>query len=158
VRGANLAIWLTASVGERYADAVKRLELSRIRACSRCGRGSAELRSDDGDRLVVSLDPVRARQLSATDATGDLRSLTDFILDGLGSRRLGEVVLERADGRLRALLSLLRDDESEVLACTAEEGVALALRGGVRLYATDDALAHGASPGTTRDDGPDTVH
>ena len=149
---------MTLSVAERYAGGVKRLELSRIRVCGRCGRGAAELRSDDGDRLVVPLDPMRARELSEAGRPDGLRSLTDFVLDRLGSDRVGEVVLELESGRLRALLSLVRDDGSEILACTAEEGVALALRGGVQLYATDDALAHGDRSMAARDGGPDTVH
>jgi hypothetical protein len=137
---------------------VRRLELSRVRVCGRCGRGAAELRADDGGRLDVPLDPVRARQLSGS--ADDLRSLTDFVLGGPGPRRIGEVVLDVEDGRLRALVSLAPGDDSdaEVLAATAEEGVALAIRGGLRLYATDDALAHATPPRTPRDGDPDTVH
>jgi hypothetical protein len=159
VHGAAPSVRLTASAAGRYADGVKRLELAGIRVCSRCGRGGAELRSGDGDQLVVPLDPVRARQLAGTEPTDDLRSLTEFVLERLDSRQLGEVVLDVAHGRLCALLSLMRDDdESEVVACTAEEGVALAIRGSLRLYATDDALAHGAASKAARHGGPDTVH
>jgi hypothetical protein len=137
---------------------VKRLELTRIRVCGRCGRGAADLHTADGDRLVVPLDPVRARELSVAEASDDLRSLTDFVLERLGSRRIGEVVLDVARGRLHALLSLAGGEDSEVLACTAEEGVALAIRGSLRLYATEDALAHGAASKPARHGGPDTVH
>jgi len=149
---------LTASAAGRYAGGVKRLELARIRVCGRCGRGGAELRSGDGDRLVVPLDPVRARQLSEPEDADDLRSLTDVLLERIGSGRIGEVVLDVAHGRLRALLSLARDEEPEIIASTAEEGVALAIRGGLRLYATDEALAHGAASKAARHGGPDTVH
>jgi hypothetical protein len=148
---------LTACAAGRYADGVKRLELARIRVCSRCGKGRAELRTADGDRLVVPLDPIRARELSEAGASDELRSLTDYVLEHLGSGRIGEIVLDIANGRLRALVSLVRDD-AEVLACTAEEGVALAIRGSLRLYATDEALAHGAAAKAARHGGPDTVH
>jgi len=157
------SIWLTASGAGRYADGVKRLELARLRVCGRCGKGAAELGSPDGDRVVVPLDAVRARQLSGGDPSEDLRSLTDFVLERLGPRRIGEIVLDVEDGRLRALLSLLGEGDRarpEILACTAEEGVALAIRGGLRLYATDEALAHAAarSSRAPRHGGPDTVH
>ena len=158
LHGAPDAFRLTVGAAERYADGVKRLELARIRVCSRCGKGKAELHTADGDRLVVALDPIRARQLSDADRPDDVRSFTDFVLEQLGSRRVGEVVLDVAHGRLRALLSLVHDDESEVLSCPAEEGVALAIRGSVRLYATDEALAHGARSKAARPGGPDTVH
>ena len=119
---------------------MKRLELVRIRVCNRCGRGGAELRGEDGERLVVPLDPVRARQLAAA---------------GVEAR---EVVLDVADGRLRALLSFVRAGETDVVGCTTDEGVALALRGGLRLYATDEALAHAAADRPKAAGGPDTVH
>ena len=137
---------------------MKRLELARVRVCSRCGRGAAELRSPDGERLSVPLDPVRACQLAARDASDGLRSLTEFVLERLESHSVGEVVLDVADGRLRALLSLVRDDDPEVLACTADEGVALAIRGGIRLYATDEAMAHGTAEKPAGQSGPDTIH
>jgi hypothetical protein len=149
---------LTASGAERYAGAVKRLELTRVRVCSRCGRGAAELRSPDGDRVSVALDPVRARELADRTSPDGLRSLTEFVLERLESHGVGEIVLDVADGRLRALLSLAHDDDPEVISCTPDEGVALAIRGGIRLYATDEALAHGAAGKTEGHSGPDTVH
>lgn len=144
------------------ATVVKRLELERVRVCQRCGRGHAELRSDDGATLVVSLDATRTRQLARPADDEDVRSLTDLMLEQLeaAGRQPGEVVLDVADGRLRALLSFDRDGEPDVVACTAEEGVALVARGGLRLYATDDALAHGESRSAKhdRDGGSGTVH
>ena len=140
---------------------MKRLELARIRVCSRCGKGGAEMQTAEGDRLVVPLDAARARQLSGPDASDDVRWLTDFVLDHLAPRRAGEIVFDVVGGRLRALLSLLREgEEPEVLACTAEEGVALSVRGDLRLYATDDALAYAAARAARapRHGGPDTVH
>jgi hypothetical protein len=120
---------------------VKRLELKRVGVCSRCGRGRAELESTDGDRLEVPLDAHRARELS--QPTDDVRALAMFVLGQVsaGGAEAGEVVLDVGPSGLRALLSLLRDGDSEVLACTAQEGVELAVRGTLPIYATDEALA-----------------
>ena len=137
-----------------------RLELERIRVCDRCGRGKADLRGEHAERLVVPLDPARARELTRKPAEDDLRTLTDVVLerfkgDGLVLR---EVVLDVVDGRLRGLLTLARGQESDVIACTPGEGVALAVRGGLKLYASAEVLAQssGTSPRDRR--GPETVH
>lgn len=134
--------WLTAARGGRYATSVKRLELTRIRTCKRCGRGSAEFASADGDRLVVPLDPVRTRQLTGGAIAGDVPSLTDVVLERLAAANVvpSEIVLDIVDGKLCGLVSLGGTDR-DVVACTADEAVALALRGDIRLYASEDALA-----------------
>jgi hypothetical protein len=128
-------------------ELVKRLELEGVRVCARCGRGSAELRSDDGATLVIPLDPVRARELSQRSKGDDVRSLIEFFLDQMAATGLepGEVVFELVDGKLRALLSFVNAGESDVVTCTPEEGVALIVRGDLKVYATDEALAHAAS-------------
>jgi len=139
---------------------VKRLELVRIRVCNRCGKGGAELKGEDGERLVVPLDAVRARQLADAGRAEDVRSFTDLVLAELAAAGVAarEVVLDVDEGRLRALLSFVRAAETDVVGCTAEEGVALALRGGLRLYATDEALAHAAADRPKTAGGPETVH
>ena len=144
---------------------MSRLELARVRVCQRCGRGRAELRSEDGRLLTVSLDPARARELSGARAVDDVRSFADFVLAELGAsgRVASEVVLDVAHGHLRGLVSLLRGDEVDVVACTAQEGVDLAVRGALRLYATDEALAHAAPQadeheGPSGPGGPETLH
>jgi len=115
--------------------------------CARCGRGRAELRSDDGTTLVITLDPIRARELSRGSGGDDVRSLTELFLDQMAATGLepGEVVLEVVDGKLRALLSFVNAGESDVVACTPEEGIALVMRGDLKVYATDEALAHATS-------------
>jgi len=67
-----------------------------------------------------------------------------------------EVVLDTHESGLRALLSITRGDDTEVVACTAQEGVGLAARTGVPLYATAEALADTGEP--TDDDGHDRLH
>ena len=47
-------------------------------------------------------------------------------------------------GTLRALVSSRRGGELDVVACTPQEGLDLASRAGVPLYATDEALTHAA--------------
>jgi hypothetical protein len=120
---------------------VKRIELKGVRVCSRCGRGRAELESTDGERLEVPLDAPRARELSGE--RDEVRSLATFVLDQVATSGAepGEVVLDVGPSGLRALLSLLRNGEAEVIGCTAQEGVELAVRGDLSLYATDQALA-----------------
>lgn len=142
---------------------MKRLELARLRVCDRCGRGRAELRGADGDVLVVALDAVRTRQLRETG--GELRSLTDLLLEQLraSGHEPGEVVLDVIDGKIHALLSLAHAGAADVVDCTAGEGVALAVRGSLKLYATDEALAHGAARAGKAEreggpGGPKTVH
>ena len=144
---------------------VKRVELQCIRICNRCGRGSAELRSEDGAIIVITLEAARARELSREHTTGELRSLVDLVLDQLSTdgRDPGEVVLDVIDGRLHALLSFVHNGDSDVVSCTAEEGVALALRGDLKLYATDEALMHATDrPGRPhhhgRSGGSETLH
>ena len=93
----------------------------------------------------MPLDAIRARQLAATDHSAEVRSLTELMLASFAMTDVvvGEVVLDVSDGRLGALVSLDGGEHPEVVACTAEEGVALVVRSGVKMYATDEALAHG---------------
>jgi len=140
---------------------VKRLELARIRVCNRCRRGVAELRGAGGESLNVPLDAIRARQLSDAPAE-ELPSIADLLVGEVAGRRLtlGEIVFDVSDGRLRALLSIARGDDHEVVECTAEEGVSLAVRGELKIYVTEDALAHRNAPiaKPEREGGPDTIH
>jgi hypothetical protein len=133
---------------------VRRLALVRIRVCTRCGRGGAELKAEDGAKLVVRLEPARAVELRGGTRDDDMRWLTDVVLEKLQVR---EVVLDMVDDAMRAFLTIARDGdasgEPEVVACTPEEGVALALRGGHRLFATDEALAPARRRGEPRDEG-----
>jgi hypothetical protein len=129
---------------------VRRLELKRVRVCSRCGRGRAQLEGSDGERLEVVLDAPRARDLAGQQ--DEVRSLASFVLAQAAESRttFGEVILDDGPVGLRALLSITRDGESDVVACTAQEGVELAVRAGLVVYATDEALARDTeAPGST---------
>jgi hypothetical protein len=140
---------------------VRRLELTAIKVCGKCGRGRAELRSDHGDVLSVVLDPVRARELAGTVPDDELKTLPEVVLGRLEATGLvpREVVFDLVDGRLRGLLSVGGGETPDVIACTAEEAVALAVRGRLKLYASAEALAHAAAlRGRPDRHGPETVH
>lgn len=121
---------------------MRRLELKQIHVCQRCGRGRADLASGSSVVMRVSLDPLRAREL-AGEEDPCVPWLSAFLLAQL--RREGrephEVVIDVGPGGLRSLLSFSRAGEPEVLACTAQEGLGVAVRGALPLYATDEALA-----------------
>ena len=96
------------------------------------------------------LDAPRARELAGQQ--DDVRSLASFVLAQAAETRttFGEVILDDGPAGLRALLSITRDGESDVVACTAQEGVELAVRAGLAVYATDEALARDTeAPGNT---------
>jgi hypothetical protein len=133
---------------------VERLELKRVRVCERCGRGRAELEGKAGRRLVVPLDPPRARVLErlaapappggrpGADEEESTRTVADFVLAQLedaGARPM-DVVLDHGPAGLHALLSFDHGGASDVIACTAQEGIELAVRAGLALYGSDEAL------------------
>jgi hypothetical protein len=136
---------------------VKRVELGDVRICRRCGRGRARLLTDDGDVITIPLDPARARLLGATPADSDVAWLASVVIDHLtrDGRTLQEIVLDLDGSALRALVSCRHGDELEVFACTPQEGVDIASRASVPLYATDEALAH--ATGTEAPSG-ETLH
>jgi hypothetical protein len=138
--------------------AVKRLQLARVRICQRCGRGRAELEAGDGASITVPLDPVRAHELERQGETADVPWLSTVVLALFQSSggAVREVVLDTDTHGLRALVSISRGDDTDVVACTPQEGVSLSARGSIPLYATDDALA--TAGGTPDREGHDRLH
>ena len=132
-----------AGTVRRYARAVKRLQLTRVRVCDRCGRGRADLATDDGTTLTIPLDPARAAELATRPKPGDLQPLSAIVLTGLTAAGAvpTDLVLDVAGQALRALLSVARGDKTDIVVCTPQEAVSLAVHAGIKLYATDDALA-----------------
>ena len=122
---------------------VKRLELARVRICQRCSRGRAELVTDDGATLAIPLDAARTHELAQHDDAADVPWLSAVVL-GLVAReggRVRDVVLDTAPNGLRALVTIARGAESQIIACTPQEGIGLALRATAPLLATSEALA-----------------
>src|SRR6185295_1977970 len=139
-------------------NGVKRLELVRVRVCQRCGRGRAELEGADGAALAIPVDPVRAHELERHGESDDVPWLSALLLElvrGAGGN-VREVVLDADTRGLRALVSITRGDDTDVFACTPQEGVGLAARGRLPIYATADALAT-AQP-ASESDGHDRLH
>lgn len=134
------------------------LELKRIRACPRCGRGVAELETPTRVLVRVVLDAVRVRELAGVD--DGLPALSGMLLAALeraGTPATG-VVLDAIPQGLRGLVTVGGGPAGDVVACTAQEAIDLAVRGGLRLYATDEALAAAAGAARTDHDPGHTVH
>ena len=136
---------------------MKRLQLARVRICQRCGRGRAELESADGASITIPLDPLRAHELEQREAD-DVPWLSAVLLALVRSSggAVREVVLDADTHGLRALVSISRGDDTEVVACTPQEGVSLSARGAIPLYATADALE--TAGGATDREGHDRLH
>jgi hypothetical protein len=127
---------------------MQRLELSRVHVCQRCGRGRAELTGPAGTTLSVRLDQAGAQELSAgRNAASEVRWLSQMVLANLAASgaEAKEVVFDLDGPRLRALLSFLRSGEPDVVAASPQEGLVLAVRGDLPLYASDEAMADGAA-------------
>ena len=142
-----------------YRCGVQRLELVRVHVCQRCGRGRAELASGDGVVLSVPLDAAHAREMSAGPTKADeVRWLSELILAHMAATGAEpkEVVFDLDAGRLRSLVSFLRAGEPDVVAASPQEGLGLAVRGSLALYATDEALVQATTRAAAR--GSDTVH
>jgi hypothetical protein len=137
---------------------VKRLQLARVRICQRCGRGRAELEAADGASITIPLDPLRAHELERRNETDDVPWLSAVVLALFRSSggTVREVVLDADTHGLRALVSISRGDDTDVVACTPQEGVSLSARGSIPLYATADALM--TASGTPDREGHDRLH
>jgi len=124
---------------------VRRLELGAIRICKSCGRGRAELLTDDGDTVVVRLGPNRARVLADLDGTptDDVPWLGDVVARRAADIGLhvADVVIDDGPKGLRGFVTWVNEGEDvTVAACEPEEALETALRMGVPIFATDEAL------------------
>jgi hypothetical protein len=142
---------LTVRAAWRYLDDVRRLELGAIRICGRCGRGRAELCTEDGGSLVVRLGAHRARRLAppGTGAVEDVPWLGDVVLGHAADLglRIADVVLDDGPQGLRGLVTWTQaGGDVTVAACEPEEALEMALRAGVPIFATDEALHPDRAP------------
>lgn len=144
-----------------YLTAVYRLALGSIRICRRCGRGRAELLTEDGEALVVRLDPGRARilhDLGRDDvAAPDLPWMTALAVADAetAGRRVTDVVLDAGPHGLRGLVSWLGDGTTDVIACEPQEALEWAMRTTAPVFATDEALHREPDPDDRENE---TVH
>jgi hypothetical protein len=125
---------------------VQRLELTRVRACERCGRGRADLTAGTGDVLTIALDPAAVAELQGSQAETDVAWLSSFVVERSRAHgeSLREVVLDEGPNGLRGLLTVSRGDATDVLACSPDQALTLAMRATLPLYATAEALDAGA--------------
>src|SRR5262249_62365798 len=107
----------------------------------KCGGGRGVREGGGGERLEVPL--VAARTHAVSGRPDEVRSLSTLVLEQLAAAggQPREVVLDVGPAGLRALLSFIRGEESDLVACTAQEGIGLPGRRALGLYATPEALA-----------------
>ena len=118
---------------------MKRLTLVGLRACEHCHRAIAHLMSEDGEHtLGIALDAIKAREMSRK---GQEKFLTDLLLQSLASSPNipREIVLDfHEEGFLYARVDLT----TEIITCSAQEGVAFAAATGTPLNATERIFEH----------------
>lgn len=122
---------------------MKRLESVGLKICPHCRRAVAYLMTEDGERtLGIALDAIKAREIARRcQEPGQEKFLADLLLQLLASSSyvLREIVLEwDNEGFLFARV----DITTEIISCSAQEGVALAAAAGIPLYATERIFEH----------------
>lgn len=115
-----------------------RLVLVGLKTCERCHRAIAYLMSEDGEHtLGIALDAIKAREISGNcRGVGQEKFLTDLLLQSLASSPNipREIVLDfHEEGFLYARVDLT----TEIITCSAQEGIAFAAAAGIPLNATD---------------------
>lgn len=122
---------------------MKKLELVGLKACPHCKRAVAYLMTEDGEHtLGIALDAIKAREISRRcQEPGQEKFLSDLLLQLLASSSYvpREIVLDwDEEGFLFARV----DITTEIISCSAQEGVALAAAAGIPLYATERIFEH----------------
>lgn len=121
---------------------MKRLALVRVKACARCRRAIAFLKSEDGEHalgLPIELDKAR-ELLSRYQASGVEKFLADLLLRLLARSpsALRQVVLDcNKGGFLSATVDTALDGKTESFSCSPEEGLGLAIAAEIPLYAAE---------------------
>ena len=122
---------------------MKRLELVGFKACPRCHRAVAYLKTDEKDQtLAIALDASKARELSRNyEEPGREKFLTDFFLQSLSNSSCvpRQVVLDCSE---EGLLSARVDMTTAVFSCSPQDGIALAVAAGIPLYAVERIFEH----------------
>jgi len=121
---------------------MKKLALVGLKPCPHCRRAVAYLMTEDGEHsLGIALDAIRTRELSRKDRLGQEKFLTDLVLQLLASlsKAPREIVLDfHEEGFLYARVDLT----TEIITCSAQEGVAFAAATGTPLNATERIFEH----------------
>ncbi len=139
---------------------MKRLEFVDLKICPHCRRAVAYLMTEDGGHtLGIALDAIKAQEISRRcQEPGQEKFLAGLLLQLLASSSyvLREIVLEwDNEGFLFARV----DITTEIISCSAQEGVALAAAAGIPLYATERILAqrHLFHPPDTESESADLI-
>lgn len=122
---------------------MKKLELVGLKACPHCKRAIAYVMTEDGEHtLGIALDAIKTREISRKcQEPGQEKFLSDLLLQLLASSSYvpREIVLDfHEEGFLFARV----DITTEIISCSAQEGVALAAAAGIPLSATERIFDH----------------
>lgn len=120
---------------------MKKLELVGLKACPHCKRAIAYLMTEDGEhRLGIALDAIKTREISRKcQEPGQEKFLSDLLLQLLASSSYvpREIVLDfHEEGFLFARVNIT----TEIISCSAQEGVAFVAAAGIPLFATERIL------------------
>lgn len=139
---------------------MKRLELVGLKACPRCHRAVAYLKTDEKDQtLAIALDASKARELSRNyEEPGREKFLTDLLMQLLASSSYipRQVVLDwNEEGFLFAKVDLT----TQIFSCSAQDGIAFVAATGIPFYATERILAqrHLFHPPDTESESTDLI-
>lgn len=122
---------------------MKRLALAGLKTCESCHRAVAYLMSEDGEHtLGIALDAIKAREISSKcQEPGQEKFLTDLLLQLLASSSHvpREIVLDLHE---KGFLYTRLDITTEILSCSLQDGVGLAVAAGIPIYATEGVFQH----------------
>lgn len=122
---------------------MKRLEFVSLKTCPHCRRAIAYLMTQDGEKTFgIALDPTRARELSCKyQEPGEEKFMTGFLVRLLASSSYfpRQVIL---DWSQEDFLSGRVDLATEIITCSPQEGLALAVLAGIPLYGEERIFEH----------------
>jgi hypothetical protein len=122
---------------------MKKLVLVGLKPCPHCRRAVAYVTTEDGEHtLGIALDAIKAREISGKcRGVGQEKFLIDLLLQSLASSPNvpREIVLDfHEEGFLYARVDLT----TEIITCSAQEGIAFAAATGTPLNATERIFEH----------------
>jgi len=122
---------------------MKRLELVGLKPCPHCHRAIAYLMTQDGEEtLGIALDATRTRELSYNhEGPGGEKCMTGFLVRLLAASSYvpRQVILHwNQEGFLCSIIDLT----TEMITCSPQEGLALAILASIPLFAEEEIFEH----------------